>query len=90
MTTPFIPHVLQPVIASAAPDPSIPGAAVVSFTVGADYYSFLLDHSALQRLGDQIERVLRATPPKKRRRAPRFRNGPPDANQSPPLRGSST
>jgi len=63
MTKPFIPHVLKALTASAACDPANERGAVVSFTADAHYYSFVLDRTALQRLGRQIERVLREVPP---------------------------
>lgn len=63
MTKPFVPHLLRALTACAARDPGNERAGVVSFAADAHYYSFVLDRTALQRLGHQIERVLREIPP---------------------------
>ena len=73
MTKPFIPHVFKVLTTSVVRDRADPRAAVVSFPVDADFYSFVLDRAALARLGRQIDRVLREIPARERtRRAARI------------------
>ena len=68
MTSPFVPHVFRALTTSVTLDRNDQGAAVVSFPVNADIYSFVLDRAALARLGRQIEKALREMPPPVRKR----------------------
>ena len=67
MTRPFIPHVLKALTASAARDLTNERSALVNFTADSHYYTFVLDRTALQRLNQQIEHVLRGIPPPPRK-----------------------
>lgn len=80
MTKPFIPHVLKALTVSAARDLTNERSTFVNFTADAHYYTFVLDRTALQRLGRQIERVLREVPPLPRRR----KGGRQQSKNSPP------
>jgi hypothetical protein len=68
MTKPFITHDFEVVTASACVDPASKRRGLVRFVVDAHFYSFAMDRTALQRLGRQIERLLREIPPPPRKR----------------------
>jgi hypothetical protein len=68
MTKPFVPHVFRALTTSVAGGRSGERAASVNFTVDSAYYSFVLDRTALVRLGRQIDRALREIPPPERKR----------------------
>jgi hypothetical protein len=85
MTKPFVPHVFRALTTSVVHDRTNPRGAVVRFPVDADFYSFVLDHAALARLGRQIERVLREIPAPGRKRRPHASLSTAPVADRPPL-----
>lgn len=68
MTKPFVPILFDVVTSSVSVDPANSRRALLNFAVGAHFYSFAIDRTALLRLSRQIDRTLQAIPPPPRKK----------------------
>ena len=68
MTKPFVPLLFEVVTSSVSLDPANDRRGLLNFAVGAHFYSFAIDRTALLRLSRQIDNVLHQIPPLPRKR----------------------